>query len=266
MESHTRFWLKCLRRARERGLSDFANDWQWTLAIPLATSAGVGVTVWSTGSPALDGFIAALFAFFLTWVLALFVRTLKAAPHLYYEEQARAIDLQGRLDGIMDSYSYRLQLETVSLEDLRELSKEDGTLQHRFLRYVLKLKSYSDYPLRYVIDKQSVNQEPQDATVNGGVIPPHGVATFYCSVIEGDKDNLTALVRNKLDLIVRYGHPDKLTRLMRKDLQINSFPASGGTNFFYILDTEQAIKDSDQDGCPAENIAAKKKLAGQPGS
>jgi hypothetical protein len=226
-------------------LSDFANDWQWTLAIPLATSAGVGVTVWSTGYPALDGFIAALFAFVLTWVVAFFVRTLKAAPYLYYEEQARANALQDRLESMTGSYSYRLQLESIALGDLREVSKEDNTLQHRFLRYALHLKSYSDYPLRYIVEKQSINQETQGATVNGGVIPPHGTATFYCALIPGDKDNLNAIIRNNLDIIVRYGHPEKLTRLMRKEMLVDSYPASGNTNFLYIVDVEEAIKDSD---------------------
>jgi hypothetical protein len=96
--SHRKFWIKCFNKARAGGLSSFANDWQWTLAVPLATSVGLGVTMLSTGYPAADGFVAAFFAFAVTWIIALFVKTLNAAPQLYYEEKGRADALEERKD------------------------------------------------------------------------------------------------------------------------------------------------------------------------
>lgn len=97
-ESPTKFWIKCFKRARAGGLSAFANDWQWMFAAPLATAAGVGVTMWHTGYPPVDGLIVSIFVFAVTWSIALLAKTLNAAPRLYYEEKNRAYALEERKD------------------------------------------------------------------------------------------------------------------------------------------------------------------------
>jgi hypothetical protein len=196
---------------------------------------------------ACDGFIVGIFTYAVTWIIALFVRTLKAAPQLYYEQQDRAEVLQNRLTGILDNYAYRLQIESIGMEDIRELSKEDGSLKHRHLRYALRLKSFSEYPLRYIVKRQEINRETRQPMQSGGVIPPNGTAMFYTFILSGDKTNLDGIVSIHLCITIMYGHPDKVSRLMHKEMSVDSFPASGNTTFLYIVDTEEAIRDSNTD-------------------
>jgi hypothetical protein len=89
------FWGKAAREAL-RGTSGFANDWQWIFGNPtVAAIASVvatarGLQKVTTGSDALDGFIAALLAFLITWAVAYVVRIILVAGGLYIKEHERA--------------------------------------------------------------------------------------------------------------------------------------------------------------------------------
>jgi hypothetical protein len=93
-----RFWRDCICFAI-RGSSAFANDWQWIFGIPLATGLSTTIATWrgvselTTGHPIVDGIIAAFGAFLFTWLFAVFLRTLKAAPTMFFREKDRADQL-----------------------------------------------------------------------------------------------------------------------------------------------------------------------------
>lgn len=96
------FWRRCAKIAAKDSAS-FANDWQWVFGVPACTGVAASVasyrggTELSTGNPIVDGFLAALAAFIITWLLAFIVRTLNAASRLYDEEKKRADDAEQSL-------------------------------------------------------------------------------------------------------------------------------------------------------------------------
>jgi hypothetical protein len=94
------FWWLCARKAFW-GNTAFANDWQWLFRIPtLSGFAGFlasnrGATDLSTGLPILDGFLAALGAFAVTWTVVFLVRLFETPVALFHEQKERADKLEG---------------------------------------------------------------------------------------------------------------------------------------------------------------------------
>jgi hypothetical protein len=89
------FWWICTKKAFW-GNTAFANDWQWVFGIPVCSGVAAafashqGVDALSVGSPIADGFLAALGAFVVTWILSFLVRLGNAPVVLFYAEQKRA--------------------------------------------------------------------------------------------------------------------------------------------------------------------------------
>lgn len=100
MRRFFQFWWDCSKFAFW-GNTAFANDWQWVFGIPaLSGVAGYvavnkGVAELSTGYPILDGFLAALGAFVVTWMVAFLVRLLNAPVDLFHHQKDRADRLEG---------------------------------------------------------------------------------------------------------------------------------------------------------------------------
>jgi hypothetical protein len=105
------FWWLCARTAFW-GNAAFANDWQWIFGNPIASTFGgvivaalgivaptialrLGATEMTTGTPALDSFLGALFAFVITWLVAFIVRFFAAPVRLFHTQKDRADALEG---------------------------------------------------------------------------------------------------------------------------------------------------------------------------
>lgn len=96
------FWWLCVRSAFW-GNTAFANDWQWVFGIPIVSgllvwgNAKFGAAVMTTGSPIADGFLTALGAFVVTWIIAFAVRFMNAPVILYFGERNRTDELARQL-------------------------------------------------------------------------------------------------------------------------------------------------------------------------
>ena len=99
-QSALAFWLECIRAAAH-GSAPFANDWQWVFGNPTVAGVlpalGAGLLAWIAEHQILGSFIVAFAAYVVTWICALAIRTLGAAPALYYSEKERANVLAERL-------------------------------------------------------------------------------------------------------------------------------------------------------------------------
>ena len=101
-----KFWWSCAQAAA-RGISPFANDWQWAIGNPTVAAISpaviAGLAAWfgsdyvSAEHPILAPFALAFGAYIVTWVVAFSFRTLSAAPRLYYEQKGRADEMAERL-------------------------------------------------------------------------------------------------------------------------------------------------------------------------
>jgi len=106
MRNFARFWWMCIRSAA-RGISPFANDWQWAIGNPtvaaVAPAIAAGLAAWlgkeyvTAEHPILGPFAIALGAYVATWIFAFLLRTLNAAPSFYYREKNRAAAAEERL-------------------------------------------------------------------------------------------------------------------------------------------------------------------------
>jgi hypothetical protein len=105
MRDFFRFWCGCARIAA-RGSAPFANDWQWVFGNPTVTAilpgviAGVAAlpnTGWfdtSAEHPILGPLLIAFGAFIFTWLVAFFVRLIRAPVELNRQKSQRVIDLE----------------------------------------------------------------------------------------------------------------------------------------------------------------------------
>jgi hypothetical protein len=119
------FWWQCARIAFW-GNTAFANDWQWLFGVPAASGLAAfvasrrGATDLTTTYPILDGILAALAAFIITWVVAFLVRLLNAPVQLDKQNAARLrelekidrFDLQHMLGGVYfgDTFMYGAEI------------------------------------------------------------------------------------------------------------------------------------------------------------
>ncbi len=120
MREFVTYWGKCAKVAA-KGSAAFANDWQWLFGIPAVTGitaylAAQTGTAMSTGSPVLDGVLAAFGAFVVTWAVAFAVRLLQA-PVVFDRDQNREIDRLKRLVGEARSTSFDVFIETIPESD-----------------------------------------------------------------------------------------------------------------------------------------------------
>jgi hypothetical protein len=85
------FWWVCIKDAA-RGSADFANDWQWLFGFPvvLGVISGASADKMNAAHPIAFGFLTALGAFVVTWLVSFFVRLLNAPVRLYNAEKDRA--------------------------------------------------------------------------------------------------------------------------------------------------------------------------------
>jgi hypothetical protein len=114
-----RFWWACIRAAA-RGVSPFANDWQWAIGNPTVAAISpaiiAGLAAWlgseymTAEHPILAPLAIAFGAYIVTWVVIFLFRTLNAAPHLYYEQKHRA-------DALAEQLAPRMQITFDSLSE-----------------------------------------------------------------------------------------------------------------------------------------------------
>jgi hypothetical protein len=103
----TGFWRQCMQLGA-RGSAPLANDWQWAIGNPtiaaISPAVIAGLAAWfgkdyvTTEHPILGPFVVALGAYIVTWTVAFTVRTLKAAPQLYYQQKNRADDAESKIE------------------------------------------------------------------------------------------------------------------------------------------------------------------------
>jgi hypothetical protein len=109
MRRFFQFWWYCCRIAF-KGNSSFANSWQWMFGTPVVLAVGAyfaargGVTQLTTGYPALDAFVVALAGFVITWLVAFFVRMLRAPVDLLDTQIERARNVEAKLGALVKPY------------------------------------------------------------------------------------------------------------------------------------------------------------------
>jgi len=90
------FWRMCAGHAVV-GNSAFDKDWQWAFGNPMSAMLGPAVLAFLsgtadiiTGSTIANAFLAAFFAFVVTWLVAFLVRLFSLPAEYYYTEKERA--------------------------------------------------------------------------------------------------------------------------------------------------------------------------------
>jgi hypothetical protein len=89
------FWWRCTRLAA-RSSAAFANNWMWLVGVPIVTAFSVYIaaqrreSALTTGNPALDGLLAGVTAFAVTWVISFVIRLLNAPVTFLVAEKNRA--------------------------------------------------------------------------------------------------------------------------------------------------------------------------------
>src|SRR5262249_4704081 len=126
------FWRMCTGQA-VRGNSAFAKDWQWAFGDPMSAVLGptllafvFGTAAITTGFTSAHVFLAAIFAFIVTWLAAFLVRLFSLPAEYYYTEKDRADRLEGiadRLEGIGARQDARAHLWALREEGLSLRSK-----------------------------------------------------------------------------------------------------------------------------------------------
>ena len=94
------FWRMCAGHAVV-GNSAFDKDWQWAFGNPMSAMLGPAVLAFLsgtadiiTGSTIANAFLAAFFAFVVTWLVAFLVRLFSLPAEYYYTEKERADRLE----------------------------------------------------------------------------------------------------------------------------------------------------------------------------
>lgn len=118
------FWWRCARRAHRQAIA-FANNWAWLWGVPIGTA----VIVWfasakhlaiaqvTTGNPALDGLLAGLGAFAITYGIR-FVPRFVTAPHqLLMAERRRTAAAESEI------HALTVKPERISLVDMAALAE-----------------------------------------------------------------------------------------------------------------------------------------------
>jgi hypothetical protein len=127
------YWWQCTQDS-VRGLSQFANDWQWLFGIPAVSgvagylTARQGRTAITTGHPILDGVLAAFGAFVVTWLMAFFVRLFNA-PVAKDRKQRGEIARLKELAGEVRSTSFDVKVCAVHEKDADRLEYLSGDEQ-----------------------------------------------------------------------------------------------------------------------------------------
>jgi hypothetical protein len=102
MKRFLQFWWRCCSIAIT-GNSSFANSWQWMFGAPVVAviaalmAQNIGVTTLTSGNQILDIFLAALAAFAITWLVAFWMRLLRAPVDLFYAGQEKVHAAEARL-------------------------------------------------------------------------------------------------------------------------------------------------------------------------
>jgi ABC-type multidrug transport system fused ATPase/permease subunit len=120
-------WMR-IRQAL-RGNSAFAHDWQWAFGNPLTALLGpailafvVGVAAWTTGSGALDAFLAAAKTFVTTWLVAFVARLISLTSQANQLEEEQA----GQPENVDDRQQAREKLWALHEEGVRIRNEGKG--------------------------------------------------------------------------------------------------------------------------------------------
>jgi hypothetical protein len=122
------YWWRCAKAAA-KGNSSFANSWQWIFGIPVVSgivgyiAVRTGRTEVSTGFPILDGFLVALGAFVVTWVVA-FCGRLLTEPVRVDRGRLSEIEKLKKLAGEARSSSFDVFVEQIADADRMSIYSE----------------------------------------------------------------------------------------------------------------------------------------------
>jgi hypothetical protein len=146
MRRFVSFYWRCIRRAAS-GCVPRANDWQWLIGFPV-----LGVAIWFVNrrygegtislpqDTALGAFLAAVFAFGITWAFTFVAKLADAPVALFHEERNRADALQKQLGQLQP-----LQITVGQTGHYDQIL--DVALGRRFRKLRLGVKNIGDKPL-----------------------------------------------------------------------------------------------------------------------
>jgi hypothetical protein len=153
------FWWECGKRAAS-GASQFANDWQWLVGLPLLGAAayvvnryyGEGALTFSQDTT-LGAFEAAAIAFCFTWI-AKFVFALFAAPaEMYQEKVDENAKIIVEIRYILDSECAIKRLSDFYIEGKKMYSE-----YNTFDEWNAKMQAWTDEVEQFIIDNFSVSE------------------------------------------------------------------------------------------------------------
>lgn len=251
MRNSLSFWRKCLGEAAG-GSSPFANDWQWAVGNPTlaAVSPAVvaGLAAWlgqdymMTEHPILGPFAVAFAAYVLTWLFALVIRTLGAAPKLYQQEKERADSVNAEMAKLISEYAYSFQLTNIDQEDRRRLDPQTNQIAERRIRFMLRLRNAIARPIRYKVSVLRIGDSAQENARNtGGVIQGNGTQSYYSHWVSVPVESIDQLYSTEIELHIEYGHPDSMTRKVVKVMEVEVIP-NQALHMIYLTDDDQPLE------------------------
>jgi hypothetical protein len=180
----------------------------------------------------------ALEAAAITGLIIFLIRFFVLCPYkMYQQEKKRADRLELKIKDFFSEYKYSIHISSINLEEFRQFNKENQQIISRKGRFAILLKNTLNKPIKYNVERLVLNGLEQTIFhTRTGIIGAHTTGMFYTEQIDLDISNLEGKLDKELEIDISYGHPEKHEWIIKKVINLECYPFSGGTKMLYKND------------------------------